>query len=93
VPVWHASVAALDDRLIAIPVVKLSDCNRAMLIDLAKELLAGVGQIPSAVEQFGLAIHYRRSLTVDEFNGLPKTWRDLPAIDSAGVGIVLEQDT
>jgi len=60
---------------------------------MAKSMLAGVGQIPSELAQGKLAIHYRRSLTEAEIAALPQSWCAIPAVDGAGLDIILEQDT
>jgi hypothetical protein len=57
---------------------------------LAKEELAGVGQIPSLLEQMDVAIHYRRCLTDEEMAMLTPEWCAIPAIDEAGYGKQLE---
>ena len=74
------------------PVARLSEMNKRIVIDTAKALLRDVGQVPSAVEQFELAIHYRRSLTDEELAGLPAAWCAIPPRDEGGIGIVLEVD-
>lgn len=71
----------------------LSDMNKAILIATAKALLRGVGQTPSSVEQYELAIHYRRGLTDAEVAGLPAAWCAIAPRDEGGQGIVLERDT
>ena len=63
------------------------------VVAAAKELLVGVGQIPSAVEQHEVAIHYRKTLSVSEIAKLSMDWCSIPAIDEAGEGILLERDT
>jgi len=74
-------------------VAQLSDVNKALLVSAAKFMLREVGQVPSSVEQMELAIHYRRSLTDQEFAALPAEWCAIPAVDGGGQGIVLEQNT
>jgi len=92
--VWHASVAYLDQgKQKTIPVSRLSEMNREILKRVAKSVLSNVGQIPSAVEQFELAIHYRRSLSVEEVAQLTMDWCSIPAIDEGGNGMILERDT
>ena len=91
---WHASVAVLDvERGKTLAIARLSEMNKRIVIATAKAMLRGVGQVPSAVEQFELAIHYRRSLTDEELAGLPNEWCAIPPRDEGGVGIVLERDT
>ncbi len=91
---WHASVAVLDvERGKTLHIARLSETNKRIVIATAKALLHGVGQVPSAVEQFELAIHYRRSLTDEELAGLPAAWCAIAPRDEGGVGIVLERDT
>jgi hypothetical protein len=75
------------------PVDKISDANKRLLIAASKSLLTGVGRIPSAIEQFQVAIHYRRTLTDEELAGLPAAWCAIPPIDEGGLGLVLERDT
>jgi hypothetical protein len=76
-----------------VPVDKLSASNRRVLISAAKKLLEGVGEIPSAVEQMELAIHYRRTMSYAEIALLPLSWCEVPAIDEAGNGLLIEKDT
>jgi hypothetical protein len=92
--VWHASVALLNvAKGKTLRVDNLSEMNKAILIETAKSLLCDVGQLPSTVEQFELAIHYRRSLTDVELSGLPAAWCAIAPVDEGGLGIVLERDT
>jgi hypothetical protein len=74
-------------------VAKLSEMNKMILIEMSKTLLHEVGQLPSTVEQWELAIHYRRSLTDLELAGLPAAWCAIAPVDEGGSGIVLERDT
>lgn len=74
-------------------VEEVSPSTRRVMVRAAKELLAGVGQLPSAVEQFTLAIHYRRAITDEEWRGLPAAWCAIPAIHEAGRGLILEENT
>lgn len=61
-----------------------------MLVNTAKLLLVGSGQLPSSVEQMQLAIHYRRALTDAEYLQLVPSWCAIPAVHEAGHGLVLE---
>jgi hypothetical protein len=90
--VWHASVALMKKGKV-LKVEDLSASNKRVLAKTAKGLLAGVGQTPSKLEQYPLGIHYRRSLTDEEIGKLPADWCAIPAVDLAGHGILLEQDT
>lgn len=91
---WHASVSLLDlEKGKTLEITKLSAVNKAILIATAKSMLTGVGQIPSEVAQGTLAIHYRRCLTEAEIADLPQSWCAIPAVDGAGLDVVLEQDT
>lgn len=72
---------------------RLSESSKRVAIKLAKALLDGVGQFPSSVEQMELAFHYRRALTEAEYAALPATWCAIPAMDGAGHGLILEQNT
>lgn len=63
------------------------------MIETAKLLLGGVGQLPSAVEQYTVAIHYRRAITDAEYARLPEAWCQLPAVHQAGRSRVLETNT
>lgn len=93
-PVWHASVAILDyEKGRTMLASEASPSTRRMMIRSAKAFLAGVGQLPSSVEQMELAIHYRRAITDEELAGLPQSWRCIPAVHEAGRGIVLEENT
>jgi len=76
-----------------LPIGKLSEVNKRILIAASKSMLSGVGQIPSVVESFQFAIHYRRSLTEEEICYLPGEWCALPAIDEGGLGELIERDT
>jgi hypothetical protein len=92
--VWHASVAVQSLALgRTLGVDDLTEGMRATAITAAKGLLAGVGMVPSAVEQHPVAIHYRRSLTVEEYSALPAAWCAIAAIHQAGRGLVLEENT
>jgi hypothetical protein len=62
-PTWHASVAPLPTR-------KLSAATKRVAIATAKEMLAGVGQGESRVDQTEVAIHCQRSLSDEEVAGL-----------------------
>lgn len=73
-----------------------ADCSpttRRIQITMAKRLLFGVGQIPSAVELHPMAIHYRRGLTDAEYAALPVSWCNIPAVHEAGRGHILEENT
>lgn len=77
-----------------LPTAVLLPATIRAMISTAKILLGGVGQIPSAVEQMTVAIHYRRSLTDAEYSKLPWEWRAIPAVHQAGhMGVVMERDT
>lgn len=89
---WHASVAAMG-RTRSLFVDEVSDSTRRLLVCTAKRLIADVGQLPSAVEQFDLAMHYRRALTDEEYARLSPAWRAIPAVHEAGRGLILEANT
>ncbi len=72
---------------------QLSESTKRIVVMAAKDLLHGVGQLPSAVEQVEYAIHYRRALTEAEFAALPEAWCAIPAIHDAGRGLILEENT
>ncbi len=72
---------------------RLNHIQRKLVAEFSKSLLQGVGQLPSAVEQFEYAIHYRRAITDDEWKGLPEAWCAIPAVHQAGRGLVLEENT
>jgi hypothetical protein len=92
--VWHASVAVIDmEKRQTTPLARVPDSTKRVLVKVAKFLLGGVGQIPSAVEQMQLAIHYRRALTDKEYAALPEAWCNIPAVHEAGRGLVLEENT
>lgn len=67
--------------------------DRVLMMELAKAELSGVGEIPSALEQIKVAIHYRRALTDAEVSQLNPEWCKIPAIDLAGHGKILEENT
>jgi hypothetical protein len=90
--VWHASVGLFYKGKVQ-HIARLSEINKGYLIAAAKSLLSDVGQTPSAVEQYELAMHYRRSLTDEEIAALPQEWCAIPPVDEGGLGIVLERDT
>ena len=90
---WHGSVALVNGRGATVPMEKISESSRRAMICQAKKLLESVGQMPSAVEQGLLAIHYRKSLSDEEVGRLPLTWCEIPPIDDGGGLIVLERDT
>lgn len=91
---WHASIAALDIvRQCTVPTAELNPTVVMSLARTAKQLIAGVGQIPSAVELFPVAVHYRRALTDAEYARLPAAWCAIPAVHQAGRGLVLEENT
>jgi len=71
---------------------EVSRSTRELLILVAKNLLSGVGETPSALEQMTVAIHYRRSLAPDELAILSPAWCAIPATSLAGHGILLERD-
>lgn len=71
----------------------LFSSERAVAIDLCRQELAGVGEVPSLLEQLEVAIHYRRCLTEAEIATLTPEWCALPAIDEAGHGKELERNT
>jgi hypothetical protein len=71
-PAWHVSVALLDERLWVRHLDRISAKKRNALIRTAKRLLDGVGQLPEVLEEFPLAVHYRRALTDKELTLLPK---------------------
>jgi hypothetical protein len=72
---------------------EVSAVVRAVMINSAKALLDGVGQMPSSVELYHLAIHYRRALTTEEYSNLPPAWCAIPAVHEAGRGLILEENT
>lgn len=74
-------------------VVQVSDSTKRVLVKMAKLLLGGVGQLPSAVEEMSVAVHYRRALTDAEYAALPEAWCAIPAVHEAGRGILLEENT
>lgn len=91
---WHASIAVLDlKRRKTLKSVEHDERTRRITIKAAKQMLYGVGQLPSLVEQFEYAIHYRRAITDLEWQGLPVTWCNIPAVHEAGGGVVLERDS
>jgi hypothetical protein len=93
-PVWHASIAAIDRNLGRCKVVsKWSAATRRCMAETAKELLRGVGQIPSTLEQGIYCLHYRRSITDAEHALLTPEWCAIPADSFAGRGFLLERDT
>jgi hypothetical protein len=93
-PVWHASVAALDMKnRRTLSVAEVSESTKRVLIKTAKLLLGGVGQLPSLVEQMQLAIHYRRALTDAEYSQLSASWCSILALHEAGHGLILEEGT
>ena len=71
----------------------LTSGQRKVAIEFAKSELAGVGQFPSRVEQLEVGFHYRRAMTDEEIAGLPATWCAIPAVDPAGHGKILEENT
>ncbi len=83
----------MDDRQRLVPTDKWNVATRAAVISQLKLTLAGVGEIPSAIQRGRTAIHYRRSLTYAEIRGLPLDWCAIPPVDEAGDGEILEQDT
>jgi hypothetical protein len=60
------------------------------VIEYAKSLLAGVGSMPSNVEQHEVAFHYRKAVSLEEISRLPEAWCAIPAIDAGGTGKILE---
>jgi hypothetical protein len=62
-PMWHASVGVLHMR-------KLSASTKRILITVATELLAGVGQDDSRFDETHAAMHHQRSLTDEEIAAL-----------------------
>ena len=70
-----------------------SEATQRCLRKAAKTLLEGVGEIPSELMIGKTAIHYRRSLTVEEREQLSPGWRAIEPTDEAGEGIVLEVNT
>ncbi len=91
---WHASVAVLNMKhRKTLRTAEHNDRQRRVAIRSAKTLLLGVGQMPSLVEQFEYAIHYRKAITDTEWQGLPQAWCNIPAVHEAGSGIVLERNT
>lgn len=71
----------------------LSPSNQRVLVKVAKSLIAHVGQLPSAVEQMGYAVYYRRAISDFEYGLLPEVWCGLPAVHEAGHGVILERNT
>ena len=91
---WHASIAVLD--MVQQRTLATAELDHGAVMSaarMAKLLLAGVGQLPSAVELFQVAIHYRRALTDAEYARLPAAWCAIPAVHQAGRGVVLEENT
>lgn len=74
-------------------VVDLNASTKRIIIRTAKELLHGVGQLPSLVDQHQLAVHYRRAVTDAEWSALPQLWCAIAAVHEAGMGVILERDT
>lgn len=89
---WHASVALLGKHG-PVQAADLSPSNQRVLVKVAKSLIAHVGQLPSAVEQMGYAVHYRRAISDFEYGLLPEVWCGLPAVHEAGHGVLLETNT
>jgi hypothetical protein len=71
-PAWHVSVSLLDEKLRVVHADRISGRNRAIMLRTANRLLFGVGQRPELLEEFPLAIHFRRALTAKELADLPK---------------------
>lgn len=71
----------------------LSDTAKAIMSRVAKRLIRDVGQLPSRLELFEVAMHYRRTITDAELAMIPAFWMRLPAVHEAGRGIVLEENT
>lgn len=91
---WHASVAVQDmAQRRTLTTRELSIDAITALGEVAKQLLSGVGSVPSAVELHSVAVHYRRSLTDEEYARLPEAWCAIQAVHEAGRGIVLEENT
>ena len=89
---WHASIAELDmRRQRTTPAAELAPATKRLIVRAAKALLSDVGQMPSMVEQFVLAIHYRRAVTDLEIALLPEWWCHVPAVHQAGRGLILEK--
>lgn len=80
-------------NFVARPSSRLSDVQKRIAVMFAKEMLDGVGCVPSIVEQNELAFHYRRSFTDFEVALLPATWCAIAPVDDGGGGLVLERDT
>lgn len=89
---WHASIAVIGKKR-TLSSEEVPESSRRIVIHCAKELLAGVGQFPSSLEQMQIAFHYRRGLTDAEYERLPATWCAIPAVHEAGHGMILEIDT
>jgi hypothetical protein len=76
-----------------LPISKISESSKRIAIATAKTLLAGVGRLPSSVEQMHVGIHYRRALTEIEYGELSPEWCSIPAVHEAGRGLILEENT
>ncbi len=72
---------------------QLSTGQRKCAIEYAKQMLQGVGMMPSTVQQNELAFHYRKSLSPEEIDMLPQDWCAIPPRDEGGSGIILERNT
>jgi hypothetical protein len=92
--VWHASVAVIDmEKRRTMTIEELGESTKRVAAKVAKELLGGVGQIPSSLEQQQVALHYRRALTEEEYAALPQSWCAIPPVHEAGRGLILEENT
>lgn len=89
---WHASVALVGKRA-TIPAALVAPAPKRLILAVVKGLLAGVGQLPSVLDQHELAFHYRRAITDEEWAALPASWCAIPAVHEAGLGVILERDT
>lgn len=90
---WHASVEWVDrNRGRCRVVTEASTATREIMATVAKELLAGVGCLPSTLELGGYCLHYRKSITEQEEASLDPAWRVIPPDSLAGRGVILEKD-
>ena len=78
---WHASIAILDAFGYSIDTYRWPSDYRVRAQRIATELLEGVGQEPTRIDDGHIVIHVRRSITDAEIAGMDPAWLAIPAVD------------
>lgn len=89
-PVWHVSLAVLNESLRTVLTSKVNRFTLQTVRACALKALEGVGEGPARFEKGNIAFHLRRKMTAAEIAGLSKTWCSIAPIDDGGNMTLIE---